>query len=116
MPGPFADYWIATPAQVPLSTTEKNLATIQVPNAVTGMVGLIQVQVHTENTSGLKAVLKINGKNVFTYGPSSTNMSQAVILSRVALYPGSASRITWYMSASKHTITPETSRMLSTVL
>ena len=82
MAGPFADYWIAIPAQVPLSTTEKNLATIQAPNAVTGMVGLMQVQVHTENTSGLKAVLKINGKNVFTYGPSSTNMSrvlQAVI-------------------------------------
>lgn len=81
MAGPFADYWIATPNKV-LSTTEQPIATIQAPNVNAGMVGLLQVQVHTESTSGLKAVLKINGKNVFTYGPSSTNMSrllQAVI-------------------------------------
>jgi hypothetical protein len=75
MAGPFADYWIATPNKV-LSTTEEPIATIQAPNVVTGMVGLLQVQVHTENTNGLKAVLKINGKNVFTYGPSSTNLSR----------------------------------------
>lgn len=81
MAGPYADYWIATPNKV-LSTTEQNIATIQAPNVVTGMVGLMQVQLSTVNTTGLKAVLKLNGTPVFTYGPSGTDMTrmlQAVI-------------------------------------
>jgi hypothetical protein len=81
MAGPYADYWISTPNKV-LSTTEGQIATFQAPNVVPGMVGLLQVQVYTENTTQIKAIIKINDKNVFTYGPSSTNMSrvlQAVI-------------------------------------
>jgi hypothetical protein len=75
MAGPYADYWISTPNKV-LSTTEAQIATFQAPNVVVGMVGLLQVQVHTENTTQIKAVIKINHKNVFNYGPSSTNMSR----------------------------------------
>jgi hypothetical protein len=81
MAGPFADYWISTPNKV-LSTTEQTVATFDAPNVVPGMVGLLQVQVHTESTNQLKAVLRINNKDVFVYGPTSTNMSrvlQAVI-------------------------------------
>lgn len=81
MAGPFADYWIATPNKT-LSTTEEPIATIQAPNVVPGMVGLLQVQLTTENTNAIKAVLKVNGKKVFTYGPTSTNMTrmlQAVV-------------------------------------
>jgi hypothetical protein len=35
MPGPFADYWIATPNKV-LSTTEQTVATFDAPNVVVG--------------------------------------------------------------------------------
>jgi hypothetical protein len=75
MAGPYADYWIATPNKV-LSTTEQTVTTFDAPNVVVGMVGLLQVQVHTESTNGLKAVLRINNKDVFVYGPTSTNMSR----------------------------------------
>ena len=81
MAGPFADYWIATPNKV-LSTTEQDIATIDAPNVVTGMVGLMQVQLSTQNANNLKAVLKLNNKTVFSYGPSDTSMTrmlQAVI-------------------------------------
>lgn len=81
MAGPYADYWIATPNKV-LSTTEETVAKFKAPNVVVGMVGLLQVQVYTESTSALKAVLRINNQDVFVYGPSSTNMArvlQAVI-------------------------------------
>jgi len=87
MAGPYADYWISTPNKV-LSTTEGQIATFKAPNVVVGMVGLLQVQVHTENTNQIKAVIKINNKNVFSYGPTSTNMSrmlQAVIPSGTLL-------------------------------
>jgi hypothetical protein len=77
MPGPYADYWISTPNKV-LSTTEAQIATFEAPNVVVGMVGLLQVQVQTENTNGLKAVIKVNHKNVFTYGPSSTNLGRVL--------------------------------------
>ena len=77
MAGPFADYWISVPNKK-LSTTEQQIATFDAPNVVVGMVGLLQVQVHTESASGLKAVIKINDKNVFSYGPSSTNMSRVL--------------------------------------
>ena|SRR5215204_3081769 len=81
MAGPFADYWIAAPNKV-LSTTDQTLATVQMPNVVNSMVGLLQVQVYTESTNLLKAVIRINNKDVFVYGPTSTNLSrvlQAVI-------------------------------------
>src|SRR5262245_39703633 len=81
MSGPYADYWISVPNKK-LSTTDQAIATFTAPNVVTGMVGLLQVQVHTENTNGLAAVIKVNGKTVFNYGPTSTNMTrmlQAVI-------------------------------------
>ena len=77
MAGPYADYWIATPNKV-LSTTEQTVATFQAPNVVVGMFGILQVQVYTESTSGLKAVLRINNKDVFVYGPSSTNMARVL--------------------------------------
>jgi hypothetical protein len=57
MAGPYADDWIATPSKV-LSTTEQTITTFDAPNAVVGMGGLLQVQVYTESTNGLKAVLR----------------------------------------------------------
>jgi hypothetical protein len=74
MPGPYADYWVKDINQA-LQTTEKTLATFNAPN-VDAQQGLLQVQVHTENTIGLKAILKVNGTPIFTYGPTSTNMTR----------------------------------------
>jgi hypothetical protein len=88
MAGPYADYWIATPNKV-LSTTEQTVTTFDAPNVNVGMVGLLQVQVHTEFAINLKAVLRINNKDVFVYGPTSANMSRVL----QAVIPGNTLQI-----------------------
>ena len=77
MPGPYADYSIVILNKI-LSTTSEQINVFDAPNVVKDRPGLLQVEVQTEGTSGLKAVLKINNKDVFSYGPSSTNMTRVL--------------------------------------
>ena len=85
MAGPYANYSAAILNTI-LSTTSKPIYTFHAPNIVEGGPGLLQVEIQTEGTSGLKAVFKINDKDVFSYGPSSTNITRVL----QALIPGDA--------------------------
>ncbi len=85
MAGPYADYSIAILNTI-VSTTSKQIYLFHAPNVVKSGPGLLQVEVQTEGTSGLKAVIKINNKDVFSYGPSSTNITRVL----QALIPGDA--------------------------
>jgi len=76
MAGPYADYSIAILNTI-LSTTSEQIYKFHAPNVVKGP-GLLQVEIQTEGTSGLKAVFKLNDKDVFSYGPSSTNITRVL--------------------------------------
>jgi hypothetical protein len=81
MSGPYADYSVALLNTI-LSTTSNQIYKFDAPNVVKNRPGLLQLEIQTEGTNGLKAVLKLNDKEVFSYGPSSTNLTrvlQAVI-------------------------------------
>ena len=97
MAGPYADYTVVILNKI-LSTKSEQIYTFNAPNVVKGgMPGLLQVEIQTEGTSGLKAVLKINNKDVFSYGPSSTNITRVL----QALIPNDA------VNASNNVVTGE---------
>lgn len=68
---------------------EAQIYKFDAPNVLKDRPGLLQVEIQTEGTSGLKAVLKLNDKNVFSYGPSSTNMTRVL----QAVIPGDAFKV-----------------------
>lgn len=77
MAGPYANYSIVIVNKI-LSTTSESINTFHAPNVLKSGFGILQVEIQTEGTSGLKAVIRINGKNVFSYGPSSTNLTRVL--------------------------------------
>ena len=73
MAGPYADYAVKAP-NLMLTTTSTELGKFFVPSHVGDE--LLQIQIHTEGTNLLKAVIRINNQVVLSYGPSSTNMTR----------------------------------------
>ena len=77
MAGPYANYSIVIVNKI-LSTTSAPINTFHAPNVLKDKFGVLQLEIQTEGTSGLKAVIKINNKDVFSYGPSSTNITRVL--------------------------------------
>jgi hypothetical protein len=74
-----ADYIVVSKTGVDLqvgSDLDKDFNFSVPGSAAVGERAVLMLMVNTTNTDNLKADVRINGHNVFTYGPSDTNLAR----------------------------------------